>query len=121
MQRIGRGVAGFAAGAQRLPVAHRDPGETAARWHADRAAVLLRAGHPVRKAIVGGDVIDLRGRLVVPRAPGRGAVHADDRALIAAENHPVRIVRIDPELVIIVAAGRAFDRPSNVFPPSVDR
>ena len=113
VQRIGRRVAGFTAGAERLPVAHRDAGETAARAHADGAAVLLRAGHPVRKRIVGGQTIDLCGRLIQPRAPCRMigvAIDADDRALIAAENHPAAIVGMDPELVIVVAAGRSLER-----------
>src|SRR5262249_1092070 len=110
VQRIGRGVAGFAAGAQADPVAKRDFSAIAAHRRANRAAVLLRARHPVGKAVVRRDVIDLRRWLVVPRTPRRASVDADDRSLIAPENHPVRIVRIDPKLVIIVAAGRALDR-----------
>src|SRR6185503_7205637 len=81
-----------------------------ARGRADRAAVLLRAGYPVRKTIISRDVIDLRSWLVVPRAPRRGTVYSHNRALIARDDHSFRIVRIDPELVIVVAAGRAFDR-----------
>ena len=40
----------------------------------------------------------------------RPGVHADHRPLIAAEDHAPRIGRIDPELVIVVAAGRALER-----------
>src|SRR5437899_2821494 len=83
---------------------------SAARGRADRPTVLLRAGDPVRKAIIGGDVINLRRRLVVPGAPGRSAVYGYDPALIAADNHPLWIVGIDPELMIIVAAGCTLDR-----------
>src|SRR6266481_215029 len=82
----------------------------AARGRADRAAILLRAGNPVRKTIVGGDMIDLRGGLVVPGTPRDGAIHRNDSALIAAEDHALRIVRINPELMIIVATRRALDR-----------
>src|SRR6267143_2029948 len=82
----------------------------AARWRADRATVLLCAGDPVRKAIVGGDVINLRRRLVVPGTPGRSAVYGYNPALVAADNHPFWIVGIDPELMIIVAAGCTLDR-----------
>jgi hypothetical protein len=57
----------------------------AARRRADSAAVLLRAGDPVRKTIVGSEVIDLCGGLVVPRAPRDCAVDANDRALIAGD------------------------------------
>ena len=74
------------------------------------AAVLLRAVDPVREPVVGGDVVELRGRLVVPGAPGLPAVHADDGALVGAEDHAARIGRIDPQLVVIVAARRALQR-----------
>src|ERR1051326_8302254 len=66
-----------------------------ARRCANGPAVLLRTGDPVRKTKV------------------RCAVDSYDRPLIAADNHSFRIVGINPELVIIVTAGRAFDgRPS---------
>src|SRR6266540_814101 len=64
MQRIGRGVTGFAARAQADPIALRDFAAVAVNGCADRAAVLLRARHPVRKAIVRRDVIELRGWLL---------------------------------------------------------
>src|SRR5712692_6639348 len=83
---------------------------TAARRHADGAAVLLRSSQPVGKTIVGGNVIKLSGRLVVPGTPRLSAVHSHDCALIAAERHSLRIVGIDPELMIIVATGRSFNR-----------
>src|SRR5882762_7366697 len=82
----------------------------AVRRRADRAAVLLRAGNPVGKAIVGGDVINLRRWLVVPGTPGHSAVNGYDRALVACQNHSLRIRGIDPKLMIIVAAGSALDR-----------
>ena len=78
--------------------------------HADGAAVLLRAGQPVGKAVVGGDVIELRGRLVVPGAPGLRAVDGHDRALVAGDGDARGIVGRDPHLVIVVAAGRRLDR-----------
>src|SRR5690242_21465138 len=81
----------------------------AARGRADRAAVLLRAGDPVRKTIIGSAVIDLRGRLVVPRTRGCRAVDADDSALVAAGDHAFRIRGIGPELMVVVAARRPFD------------
>src|SRR5271156_1456945 len=81
----------------------------AARGNADSAAVLLGARGPVRKAIIGGDVVELRGRLVVPRAPCGRAVFGDNGALIAGENHAFRVAGINPELVIIIAARRASD------------
>jgi hypothetical protein len=53
-------------------------------------------------------VVELRGRLVVPGAPGRAAVHAHDGPLIARHDHPPGIRGIDPELVVVVAAGCAL-------------
>ena len=113
IQGIGRGVARLAAGARRLPVAHGDPGEPPARPDTHGAAVLLRAGHPVRKRVVRRDPVDLRRGLVQPRAPRRvlaEPLHRDDRALIAAENHAVAVRRIDPELMVVVTAGRSLER-----------
>jgi hypothetical protein len=55
-------------------------------------------------------VIDLGGGLVVPTAPTAAAVDADDGALVAAQHHAVAVGGVDPELVVVVAAGRALDR-----------
>src|SRR5439155_15841815 len=123
IERIGRGVAALAAGAERLPVAHRDAREASARADADGAAVLLRARHPVGKRTVGRDPVDLRRRLVQPRAPRRmirEAVDADDGALIAAEDHAIPIVGRNPQLVVVVAARRALERLAE-GPPAVAR
>ena len=69
VHRIGKDVTTFA-GADRMPIAKSDLAVVAAADHRRRAAVLLRAVDPVRKLIVDRDVIKLRGRLVVPGAPG---------------------------------------------------
>ena len=113
IERVGRRVPALTAGAQRFPVAHGDVGEAAACPHADGAAVLLRTRYPVRKVVVGGDVIQLRDRLIQPRAPRRmlfQTIDADDGSLISAEDHAVPVVRMNPQLVIVVAAGRALER-----------
>jgi hypothetical protein len=52
-------------------------------------------------------MIQLRGRLVVPRAPALSAVHSDDRALVRAQQNDVGIIWIDPNILVIVAARRA--------------
>ena len=93
-----------------LPVAEREHALARPRADTHAAAVLLRAVEPVGEAVVRGHVIDLRGRLVVPGAPRLPAVHAHDRALVAAEHHAVAVLRIDPQLVIVVSARRPFDR-----------
>jgi hypothetical protein len=54
-------------------------------------------------------VVDLRSGLVVPGAPGLCAVDGDDGSLIAGEDHAVAIFRVNPELVVVIATGRAFD------------
>src|SRR5260370_33110374 len=72
-----------------------------------RAALLLTVAQSIRKCVVGIDVIHLGGGLVVPAAPGLAAVDRNDRALIAAQDDHIRIDRIDPDVLIVVAAGRA--------------
>src|SRR6266446_6037779 len=75
--------------------------------NAGRAAFLLAAAQPVRKRIVRGDMIHLRRWLVVPTAPRLATVDGDDGALIAAQNDHVRITRTNPDVLIVIAAGRA--------------
>src|SRR5215470_16304807 len=73
------------------------------------AAFLLRAVNPIGKTIVSSDMIKLRGRLVVPTAPGLATVHADDGALVAAESNCLSIIGIDPDALVVVAARRALE------------
>src|SRR5208282_4034525 len=75
-----------------------------------RAAILLCPIHPIWKTIVSGDVIKLPSRLVVPGTPRLSAVARDNHALIASQHHALRIVWIDPQLVIVIAAWRALNR-----------
>src|SRR5262249_38280625 len=89
------------------PVAKRDLAFIAAAFDYDRTAFLLPAVKPIGKRVIRADMIQLRCRLVIPRAPALAAVHSDDRALIRAEQNDLRIVRIDPNILIIVATGRA--------------
>src|SRR5207247_6869141 len=98
MQRVAHRVAALPGGTDRLPVAFRDLRELAARAHRHRARVLLRADDPVREAIVDRCVINLRGGLIEPGAPGHVAriggarVAGDARALVAGDDQAVRIV-----------------------------
>src|SRR5713101_8602213 len=108
MQRIGRDVTVFF-DADGCPVAKSDFAKVAAAGGADRAALLLASIDPVRKLVVGDDVIELRGRLVVPGTPGLAAIHADGRALVHGEGDNVGVFGIDPAGVVVVAAGRALD------------
>src|ERR1700690_3255687 len=74
-----------------------------------RSAILLRAIHDIGKLIVGSYVVKLRRGLVVPGAPGSAAIEADGSALIGPKNQAGRILRIDPQLVIIIASRSAAD------------
>src|SRR5208282_5651115 len=74
------------------------------------ATLLLSGADAVRKYVGGGDrVVELRGGLVVPRTPGRAAIYRDDRALVADDENNVAVVGIDPEILVIVAPGRATE------------
>ena len=52
-------------------------------------------------------MVKLRGRLVVPRTPRLPAIDGHNRALIADDKNNVWIIRIDPEILVVVTAGRA--------------
>ncbi len=54
-------------------------------------------------------MVELAGRLVVPGAPAGAAVDRHHGPLVGGGDHPFRALRIDPEEVIVVAAGRAAD------------
>src|SRR5579871_6908282 len=71
--RIGRDIAGFAA-AHRIPVRTIDASAVAAAGDGDGSVVLLRAVNTIRNLVVGDDVIELRGGLVVLACPGLAAV-----------------------------------------------
>src|SRR4051812_16408292 len=64
-------------------------------------------------------MVELRGRLVVPRAPGLTAVYGEGRTLIGSDQHDVGVVRIDPDAVIVIASWRALDRGESLT--TVDR
>src|SRR5439155_3049750 len=96
--------------AHRVPLAKRDLAVVAAAGDARRTTILLTAAHTVRECVVGHHVIQRRRRLREPRAPRLSAVQRDDRALIDDHQHDFRIDRVPPDVLIVVAAGRALDR-----------
>ena len=109
VERVGSDVA-VLLHADRCPLAEGDGAVVAAALHARRARLLLPAADAIREGVVGADVVELRGRLVVPRAPRAAAVDGDDDALVARVEDDVRVVRVDPEPVVVVAPGRAAQR-----------
>src|SRR6185312_7558866 len=46
---------------------------------------------------------------VVPRRETMSAIDGHDRTLVAGDQHDLRMVRVDPQPVIVVTAGRAFE------------
>ena len=92
-----------------MPVAEGNLAVSAATTNPGRAAFLLSAVHPIGKLIIGNDVIKLRTWLIVPAAPRLSAVDRDDRSLIAGREDDVGVVGIDPNGVVVVAAGTAFE------------
>ena len=67
----------------------------------DCRVILLSAIKPVREPVIGGDVIELRRRLVIQRGPTGAAVRRDGRPAVIAVDQALRIVGIDPEAVVV--------------------
>ncbi len=93
-----------------MKLAIADRAVVAATRDTCRSRILLSAAQPVRKCVVRSDVIHRGRRLVVPRTPGESIVHRDDGALVGNEQLNVRIVRIDPIALIVIATRRAAMR-----------
>src|ERR1041384_6070874 len=88
---------GVLVGPHRMPFAKRDLAIVAAAGHARRSAFLLPSIHPIGALIIGNDVIELRGRLIVPGAPGSASVHRDCGALVGSEKNDFRMIGVDPD------------------------
>src|SRR5215472_7204417 len=74
VQGVRREVAVFVACLQRTPVVCTDRAKFSLARHRRRATVLLCAVNPIRKLLVGDDVIKLPVGLVVPGTPGSAAI-----------------------------------------------
>ena len=98
--RVGLCPAALAA-ARRVPVGRPDRAAGDGARDRDVAVVLLGAVEPVRKAVVGSEAVELGRRLVVLRAPARAAVERDRRTAVVPLDHPPRVVRVDPEVVVV--------------------
>ncbi len=82
------------------PVARADAVSSRATRDAHRGIVLLRAVDVVWKIVVNRDAIKLRRGLVLI-GPASAAVERNVCAAVVALNHPVWIVRSDPEIVVV--------------------
>ena len=105
---IGRHISTFAS-ARGKPIAWSDLAVIGSAWHRSASAILLRAVHDVGELVVGDHMIELCRGLVVPRTPSLAAVETDCGALIRPKNHAGRILRIDPNLVVIITTRCAAD------------
>src|SRR5262249_11739594 len=94
-------------GAHRVPVALGDLAVVAAARDAHRAALLLPGAHPIGEGRGDARVVELRGGLVEPRAPGLAAVERDQGTLDAHERDDRGIVRIDPQVLVVIASRSA--------------
>ena len=92
-----------------MPVVERDAAVVGSALDARAARVLLPRADAVRKRVVGRDVIHRPGVLVVPVAPAASAICGDHRALVGDGKNDLRVVGIDPDALVVVAAGRAAD------------
>src|ERR1019366_6520217 len=95
------------ASADHKPVARCDQSMIGSARYRCAAAVLLGAVNVVRKFVVGDHVIELPDRLVEPGRPRLAVVEADGCPLVGANDPARRILGIEPELVVVVAAWRA--------------
>ena len=71
---------------------------------------MLAAVDSIRKLVIDVDAIELARRLRVLRTPGLAAVEANRRATIIRDDHVLRVVGINPEVVKISV------RSGNVLP-----
>src|SRR5687768_14700726 len=83
-----------------MPIARPDAAARRATLDAYGRVVLLRAVDVVRKIVIDRDAIKLCGGLIL-FGPASPAVESDVGAAVVALDHAVRIVRSDPQIVII--------------------
>ena len=102
--RVGHDVAAFAA-RRGFPVPFADrAAQGRARPDAHGGVVLLAAQQAEREVIVQGDAVHLRGGLVRLGRPVLAAVVAHVGAAVVGLDHSLRVVRVDPQ-VVVVAVG----------------
>ena len=92
--------------ADRMPFAEGDGAIVPATGDAGGTTLLLAAADAIGKIGSYGNMVELRGGLVVPGTPGRSASERHQGALIADQKNNVRIVGVDPQILIVVAARR---------------
>src|SRR5262249_38480579 len=101
---IDREMARFAAGGW-FPIALANAAAIAAAQNPHRRVVLLRAIDAIRKVIVGGHPVKLRGRLVVISCPVCTRVKGNLSAAVIADDYAGRLCWIEPEIMMIAMRG----------------
>src|SRR2546427_242129 len=104
-------------GANGIAVAPGDGASVGARRHADGCVVLLCPVYPVGELVVRGDMVELRGELVINGRPGVTAVEGDAGTAVVAFDHALGVTWVDPQVVVVaVRCGDLGERS-----PAVDR
>src|SRR6516225_6421086 len=70
-----------------MKLTERDLAVVAATGNSCRAALLLATVNPIRELVVGADVVELGGWLIVPGAPGFPTVDGDNSSLVAGQKY----------------------------------
>ncbi len=89
------------AGAGNVAIAPGDGAVMAAARHRHAGVILLSAVDVIGCAIIGSDMVELGGWLIVDRRPCCAAVERDFGAAVVAVNHAARVARVDPQIVIV--------------------
>ena len=100
VDRVGRQVGALAAGGG-LPVAFADEAAGGTDVDADGRIVLLGAVDAVGEMVVGGDAVELRGRLVHVGRPGFAGIITDLGAAVVTDDEPAGVLRRDPQVVVV--------------------
>ena len=90
----------------RLPVVTTDSTVARSAANGDRRIVLLTTVNLVFEAVVRHHPIELRRRLIVLTRPALRAVETDIGTTVIGIDHPVRVVGIDPQIVVVAVRHR---------------
>src|SRR5579872_22866 len=115
IERVGSDIA-ILDGAHGVPVAEGDFAVVTPAQGAHGAAFLLPGANFVGEGVAGADVVELRRGLVVPGTPALAAIDAHDGALVADQQDGVRILGADPDVLVVIAAGRAANAGPGLAP-----
>src|SRR5579875_775438 len=88
-----------------VPIYLCDTGQRRATGQTDARVILLAAVHAVGYLRIGGHVIKFCGGLIILGRPARTAVEGDTRTTVIALYHALRILRVNPQIVIIGMRG----------------